>query len=112
MKHLTLGLIGLVALAGCGGGESEEDQARGVVEDFTQAVADKKGDAACDLLNFDGKEAIAPGRDCVVAVKGLGSDEPVGASEFFLGETDFRWTPMYSSSGRSPTLASTATKPA
>lgn len=49
-----------VLVTGCGGGgESDEDKIRNVVEDYNSAVADKNGSAACELLTADAKRQIA-----------------------------------------------------
>jgi ketosteroid isomerase-like protein len=68
-------LLAAALIAGCGGGgESDEDQVRGVVESFVQAGEDRDAAAACDLLAADQVktvEKIGPGGSCATILAGI-----------------------------------------
>jgi hypothetical protein len=56
----SVGLVTAVvlALAGCGGGESDEEQVRSATEDFVSAFQDEDWDQVCDLMTSEAKTAI------------------------------------------------------
>ena len=68
-------LLAAALIAGCGGGgESDEDQVRDVVESFVQAGEDRDAATACDLLAADQVktvEDIGPGGSCATILAGI-----------------------------------------
>jgi hypothetical protein len=47
-----------VALAGCGGGRSDEDRARDAVRDWMEALAQARGDDACGAMTARGRTEL------------------------------------------------------
>ena len=67
---LLVGAVALFGVAACGG--SDEDDAKDVVKDFMNGLADEDGQKVCDQLSQSAKEPIErSGADCGEQFEGL-----------------------------------------
>lgn len=69
----------LVALVGCG--ESDQEQAREVVQEFVDARADSDAEAECDLYAESYKQELAVGENCAGFVEEASSGAAPGELE-------------------------------
>ena len=82
MRHALIALVcavALVAVAGCG--ESEQEQAREVVQDFVDARTDGDAQAECDLYAESYKQELAVGENCAGFVEEQSSGAEPGELE-------------------------------
>lgn len=63
MKGVLAAALCAALLAG-GCGESDEDQVRGVMEDWFAALADRDDEKVCSLMSDKTKQALSPFDDC------------------------------------------------
>jgi hypothetical protein len=60
-----VGVIALLGVAACGGGDGDEGDAEDTVKNFATALADKDGKKACDQLSQDAKNQFEQaGQNC------------------------------------------------
>jgi hypothetical protein len=80
-RVLTIAVCAAVMVGSVGCGQSDEQQARDVVQDYVDARADGDYERVCELYSDSFKQQLVGGGDCAAFVEEQSSGAPTGELE-------------------------------